>query len=313
MPNKPMNRTRWQATRYGQMFSVASGVTFLLVATGAALQRANSEHRQLGWLAFLAGVFVWLSASRPRQVSFSIDAGELAVGTTYRLRLGDCDASFGRYSFPSAGTLGTILWLGNGRRRLRIAGVNVLLNREAYSQADSARLDYTMQADTFREFVRALAQHVPSASILEHTTNHDDTLSLKLVSASVFRILLGIPRTRKLWLTGNQLRIENPRRGSPAISVPLREVAITYGWWQLGTRHGTFQYPIINLEVPGLSRLEIGSSGGWRVEKNGPLAAKRQSAPALRLGMTEWRILAHRLDARAESVFPPIAQNYGKG
>jgi len=312
MPNEPMDRTRWQATRYGQMFSVASGVAFLLIATGAAFQHANSKHRPMGWLAFLAGAFVWLSASRPRQVSLSIDGGELAVGTMYRLRLVDCDASFGRYSYPSAGTLGTILWLGNGRRRLRIAGMNVLLNHEAYSQADSARLDYTMQADTFREFVGALARHVPSASISKHTTNHDDTLLLKLVSASVFGILLGIPRTRKLWLTGNQLRIENLRRDFPAISVPLREVAITYGWWQLRTRYGTFQYPIMNLEAPGLSRLEIGSSGGWRVE-NRPLAAKRQSAPALRLGMAEWRILAHRLDAGAESAFPPIAQNYGKG
>jgi hypothetical protein len=294
------------------MLSAASGIAFLLIATGAAFQRANSEYRSLGWLAVLAGVFIWLFASKPHQVSLSIDNGELSVGTTYRLRLADCGASFGRYSYPSAGTLGTILWLGDGRRRVRIAGMNVLLNDAAYSQADSVRLDYTMQSDAFREFVGVLARHVPSASLSEHTTSHDDTLLLKLASTSVFGVLLGVPRTRKLWLTGNQLRIENSRRALPAISVSLHKVAITYGWWQLSTRYGTFQYPIMNLEAPGLSRLEIGSSGGWRVD-NKPLAAKRQSAPTLRLGMSEWRILARRLNTNADSVFPLIEQNYGKG
>ena len=293
------------------MFSAASGVAFLLIATGAAFQRANPEHRPLGWLAFLAGVAVWLTASKPREVTLFIDKGELAVGTRYRLRLADCSASLGRYSYPSAGTLGTILWLGNGRHRLRIAGMNVVLNDEAYSQADSTRLDYTMQADAFREFVGDLARHVPSASLSERTMSHDDTQHFELVSTSVFGILLGIPRTRKLWLTGNQFRIENSRRGLPAIDVPLREVTVTYGWWQFATRYGTFQYPIMNVEAPGLSRLEVGSSGGWRVG-NAPLGVKRQSAPALRLGMAEWRILARRL-GDSESVFPQIEQNYGKG
>ena len=312
MSTEQLGSRSWRAARYVSQSGAPPPITILLIATAAAFRSANSGLRPLGWCALLVGGAYWILSAKPKAVNLGIGNGELTLGPRRRIRLAECRMSFGRYSYPSAGTLGTILWLRTGTHSLRIAGMNVLFANEKYGEPDSSRIEYTMQADTFREFVGELAEQELCPCVDGQIEAPGEMLRVELKPKSGFGRLVGIARPKELCLTSSQLSIRNSRSGAAVAVAALSEVKITFGWWQLRNRYGCFQYPIMNIEAPGLPSVELGSSGGWPATDTLPMA-KKQSAPRLLLGMPEWRIVALRLGAHVESVFPPIVQHYGKG
>jgi len=177
--------------------------------------------------------------------------------------------------------------------------MNVLFADEKYGEPDSSRIEYTMPADTFREFIGELAEQVPCPWVDGQIETRGELLRVELMPKSGFGRLLGIARPKELCLTSSQLSIRNSRSGVTVSVAALSEVKITLGWWQLRNRYGSFQYPIVNIEAPGLPSVELGSCSGWPASDTLPMA-KKQSAPRLLLGMPEWRIVALRWGLPAE-------------
>lgn len=161
---QPQART-WLVRSHGSVPVLLAVLGVLLIFAAGLVRIADLRPRMLSGLNFVFGATALLWSGRRHRVSARLEEGTLEIGRRLHIELLGWQVSYGRYVYPLAGQLGTVLWLRSGRQRLRIGGMNVLLDEDECTAPDSFHLDFSMEGDAFQDFQRVLAAELARAGV----------------------------------------------------------------------------------------------------------------------------------------------------